>query len=84
MRILHTSDWHAGKKNNNISRKDDLIYALDEIRKIVVEEKIDCILVAGDLFDKPSSSVDIQEITWEFFLDMNSKRSKINYNFRKP
>ncbi len=76
MRILHTSDWHAGKKNNNISRKDDLIYALDEIRKIVVEEKIDCILVAGDLFDKPSSSVDIQEITWEFFLDMNSKGVK--------
>ncbi len=76
MRILHTSDWHAGKKNNNISRKDDLIYALDEIKKIVVEEKIDCILVAGDLFDKPNPSVDIQEIIWEFFLDMNSRGVK--------
>jgi exonuclease SbcD len=76
MRILHTSDWHAGKKNNNISRKDDLIYALDEIKKIVVQDKIDCILVAGDLFDKPSPAVDIQEITWEFFLEMNSKGVK--------
>jgi exonuclease SbcD len=76
MRILHTSDWHAGKKNNDISRKDDLIYALGEIKKIVNEEKVDCILVAGDLFDKQNPPIEVQEIIWDFFLDMNSKGVK--------
>ncbi len=74
IRILHTSDWHAGKTNNKISRRDDLIYALDQFKKIVKEEKIDCIIVAGDIFDRTNPSSQDTEIIWDFFLEMNQLR----------
>lgn len=72
MRILHTSDWHAGKKNGNISRKEDLIHVLGEMKKFIISEKIDCVIVCGDIFDKPTTPPDILEVVWDFFLELNS------------
>ena len=71
IRILHTSDWHAGKVLNKVQRREDLLYALEQIEKIVKEERVDCLIVAGDIFDKPNPSPADQEIIWDFFLKMS-------------
>ena len=71
LRILHTSDWHAGKVLNKVPRREDLIYALEQIEGIVREEKVDCLVVAGDIFDRPNPSPTDQEIVWDFFLKMS-------------
>ena len=51
MRILHTSDWHVGRRIRGNSRQDEHAAVLDEIVAIAVEEEVDLVLVAGDLFD---------------------------------
>jgi exonuclease SbcD len=51
MRILHTSDWHLGKSLEGYSRLPEQEQFLDELVEIVEREKIDLILVAGDIYD---------------------------------
>lgn len=52
MKILHTSDWHIGKKVNEFSMLENQIYAFEQIYEIIEKEKIDVVIVAGDLYDK--------------------------------
>jgi exonuclease SbcD len=51
MKILHTSDWHLGKKLGNWSRLEEQKEILDEILEICREEKPDMIILSGDLYD---------------------------------
>jgi len=73
IKILHTSDWHAGKTINGIQRQYDLIYALEQIKQILIDEKVDYLIVSGDIFDKPNPSPSDQEIIWSFFLEINER-----------
>jgi len=51
MRILHTADWHLGRRIEGRSRHDEQAAALDEICRIAEEERADAVLIAGDVFD---------------------------------
>lgn len=51
MKILHTADWHLGKLLNDQSREEEHRLFLDWLLATVKTEKIDAILVAGDIFD---------------------------------
>ena len=51
MKILHTSDWHIGKRLCGRDRLDEQRAALEEIADICDAEKVDLVLVAGDVFD---------------------------------
>lgn len=53
MRLLHISDLHLGKRVNEYSMLDDQVYILDQILKITEEEKVEGVLIAGDVYDKP-------------------------------
>lgn len=52
MRILHTSDWHLGRRLGNQDRLPDQLARLEEISAIVQRENVDLLLVAGDIFDE--------------------------------
>jgi exonuclease SbcD len=52
MRILHTADWHLGDRLGRIDRTDDLRRAVERIAGYCAEEKVDILLVAGDLFSE--------------------------------
>ncbi len=51
MKILHTADWHLGKRLENFSRHDEQVAVLDEICLIAERENVDAVIIAGDLFD---------------------------------
>ncbi len=51
MKILHTADWHLGKRLENFSRHDEQVLVLDEICEITERENPDVVIIAGDLFD---------------------------------
>ena len=62
MRILHTADWHLGKRLDSINRHDEQVAVLDEICQIADREAVDVVLIAGDLFDEfnpPAESEDV-------------------------
>ena len=56
MRILHTADWHLGKTFRNVSLLEDQRHVLDQIFNAIVEQNIQVLIVAGDVYDKPSPS----------------------------
>jgi exonuclease SbcD len=51
MKILHTADWHLGKRLNDYSRLKEQEDVLNEICEIAEREGVDAVIIAGDLFD---------------------------------
>lgn len=62
MRILHTSDWHVGKRLGRYDRADEYREVIAEVVGIAERERIDLVLHSGDLFDRPVPSVAALEI----------------------
>jgi exonuclease SbcD len=58
MRILHTADWHVGRRLGRHDRTDEMRDALDEVARIADEEQVDLVLVAGDVFDRAAPAVE--------------------------
>lgn len=62
IRLLHTSDWHLGKRLERFPRHEEQLAVLNEICDAAERENIDAVLVAGDLFDAfnpPAESLDL-------------------------
>lgn len=62
MKLLHTSDWHLGKRLDDFSRMEEQLAVLQEICDLAEQEQVDAVLVAGDLFDTfnpPTEAVDL-------------------------
>ncbi|MBU5228406.1 exonuclease SbcCD subunit D [Clostridium senegalense] len=51
MRILHTADWHLGKNLEGFSRMDEQEKFLNDFIEIVENNKVDLIIIAGDIYD---------------------------------
>ena len=52
MKIAHISDLHLGKTLHNFSLIEDQEYILNQIVQKIVENKVEVLLVAGDIYDK--------------------------------
>jgi exonuclease SbcD len=52
VRVLHTADWHVGKKLGRVDRHKETVQVLDELVGIAHDSKPDLVLVAGDMFDR--------------------------------
>ncbi|MEA3505720.1 MAG: exonuclease SbcCD subunit D [Bacteroidota bacterium] len=62
MKFLHTSDWHLGKRLENVSRMEEQRAVMQEICDIADSEKVDAVIISGDLFDTynpPTEAVDL-------------------------
>jgi exonuclease SbcD len=66
MKILHTADWHLGKKLYHAERLPEQEAFLEELLAICDAQEIDCILVAGDLFDVGNPSNESVEIFYRY------------------
>ncbi|MBP7177062.1 MAG: exonuclease SbcCD subunit D [Thermoclostridium sp.] len=73
MRILHTSDWHLGKSLEQISRLDEQKEFIDFLVKMVEEQQIDLILIAGDIYDTYNPSAAAEELFYEAVDRLNGK-----------
>jgi len=76
MKILHTADWHLGKKLDGISRMQEQIEVLDEIVTIANNEAVDLVIIAGDLFDNFTPNTEAIELFYKTLkkLSANGKR----------
>lgn len=66
MKILHLSDLHFGKRLNNFSLLEDQIYVNQQIFQLAKNQKIDAVIIAGDIFDKSIPSADAVQLFDEF------------------
>lgn len=62
MKILHTGDWHLGKIVNQVYMTEDQEYILEELCKIVDEEKPDVLVISGDIYDRAVPPVEAVEL----------------------
>ena len=62
MRILHTSDWHIGKRLMGRERLDEQADVLDEIISICDAENVELVLIAGDIFDTYTPSAEAENL----------------------
>jgi DNA repair protein SbcD/Mre11 len=58
MRFLHTSDWHLGRSLHRADLRDAQAAFLDHLVGTVRAEKVDAVLVAGDVYDRAVPPVD--------------------------
>ena len=56
LKILHTSDFHIGKQLLKVDFFEDMELFFDWLIKVIKEEKIDVLLMSGDLFDQANPS----------------------------
>ncbi|MGV6858030.1 MAG: exonuclease subunit SbcD [bacterium] len=70
MRILHTSDWHLGQNFYTKNRLREHRAFLAWLREQVVEQEVDAVIIAGDIFDTGSPPSYARELYNQFIGDM--------------
>lgn len=66
MKLLHTSDWHLGNTWNGRSRRKEFAAFLDWLLRLLQTEKVDVLVVAGDVFDTATPSTSVQSLYYDF------------------
>lgn len=65
LKILHTADWHLGKRLQEYSRIVEQKLVLDEICQVADQEEVDLVLLAGDIFDAFNPSHESVELLYK-------------------
>ena len=79
MKILHTADWHLGKKLDHFSRLEEQKIVMNEICEIADQQNADVVVVAGDLFDTFNPPIEAIDLLYKTLkrLTNNGKRPVI-------
>ena len=56
MKILHTADWHLGHRLHDQSQFEEQNLFLNWIENYIITQKIEVLLISGDIFDSGSPS----------------------------
>ena len=62
MRFLHIADLHLGKQMNDVSLLPDQEFILQQIVHTAESERIDAVLIAGDVYQRSSPQADAMEL----------------------
>ena len=73
MRLLHLSDLHLGKRVFSFSMLPDQRHILSQLRDLAVEEQVDGVLLAGDLYDKLVPPAEAVSLLDEFLTDLSQR-----------
>ena len=68
MRILHTSDWHVGRRWKGLQRLDEMEAVLGHLAGFVERESIDLVLHSGDVFDSRNPTGESERLVNEFLV----------------
>lgn len=71
IRLLHTSDWHLGRTIRNRPRTEEFGAVLDEVVRIAVDERVDGVLVAGDLYDSRAPTPEADAVLVETLVHLH-------------
>ncbi|PYF99345.1 Exodeoxyribonuclease I subunit D [Georgenia satyanarayanai] len=68
MRILHTSDWHLGRTLHGVDLVEHQAAFLDHLVEVVRQERVDAVLVAGDVYDRAIPPVAVVDLLTQALL----------------
>ena len=65
MKLLHLGDLHLGARLEGINRLDEQREVMREIVDIANNEKVDAVIICGDVFDKSVPSAEAEDLFFE-------------------
>jgi len=68
MKIVHTSDWHIGRRWKGIQRFDELAAVLDHLATYVERESVDLVLHTGDVFESRNPPAEAEKLVNRFLV----------------
>ncbi len=77
MRLLHTSDWHLGRSLHRADLRAAQAAFLDHLVDVVRAERVDAVLVAGDIYDRAIPPVDAVELCEDALLRLHGAGARI-------
>ena len=77
MKIMHLSDLHIGKRVNEYSMLQDQDYILKEILNIIDDEKVETVIIAGDVYDRSLPPNEALELFDEFLYQLSSRNVNV-------
>lgn len=66
MRLLHTSDWHLGQEFHGFAREHEHQAFLDWLADTLAEQRVDALVVAGDVYDSQNPPISAQKQLYHF------------------
>ena len=76
MKIMHISDLHLGKIVNDINMIEDQKYVLEQVLEVIDIDKIEVLLIAGDIYDKSNPSLESMDLFNNFLNELSKKNIK--------
>ncbi|MBE7696669.1 exonuclease SbcCD subunit D C-terminal domain-containing protein [Tenacibaculum finnmarkense] len=76
MKILHTADWHLGHRLHEHSQLEEQTLFLAWIENHISNEKIDLLLISGDIFDTSSPSNQSLTMYYNFLVKLQKTSCK--------
>lgn len=67
MRLLHTSDWHLGKRFDEIDLAGPQQAFADRLIEIAIDQDVDAVLLAGDIYDRTTPSAEAVSLADDIF-----------------
>ena len=77
MRFLHIADLHLGKQMNDLTLLKDQEYALQQVVHIADEEKVDAVLIAGDVYQRSSPQAEAMALFDSFVSQLAERNMKV-------
>lgn len=77
MRLLHLSDLHLGKRIYEFSMIEDQKYILEQILNIAEKQQVDCVLLAGDIYDKPVPAAEAVQVFDGFLTKLAERKISV-------
>jgi exonuclease SbcD len=68
MKIVHTSDWHIGRRWKGIQRLDELEAVLDHLAAFIEEQAVDLVLHTGDVFESRNPPAEAEQLVNRFLV----------------
>ena len=77
MRFLHTADLHLGRQMNDLSLMQDQEYILDRIAELAESERVDAVLIAGDVYQRSSPQAEAMALFDSFISRLVSMKKRV-------
>jgi len=77
VRILHTSDWHLGRSFHREGMLTHQAAYVDHLLDVVESERVDLVLLAGDIYDRALPPVDAVRLANETFTRLARSRARV-------
>ena len=77
IRILHTADWHFGHTFMNYDRRHEHQHFLAWLKTTLIDEDIDVLLIAGDVFDVSNPSAQSQKMFYQFIQEVTNSSPEL-------